>query len=113
VYNVQRQGSFPPPNRQKEAGNINSSLLVLGRCIKAIRYVDSTSVADPGIIIPDPDFCPSRIPNLGSPLIQKKYLTNRGVKKICCPFVSTKITKWKIIFFNWGRKKFGPINKEL
>jgi hypothetical protein len=28
-----------PPNRQKEAGNINSSLLVLGRCIKAIRYV--------------------------------------------------------------------------
>lgn len=25
-------------DRQKEAGNINSSLLVLGRCIKAIRH---------------------------------------------------------------------------
>jgi hypothetical protein len=34
---------FPSSHRQKEAGNINSSLLVLGRCIKAIRYVVSTT----------------------------------------------------------------------
>jgi hypothetical protein len=63
-YNVLYSGKVPslPPNRQKEAGNINSSLLVLGRCIKAIRYVVSTSVADPGCLSPDLDFCSSQDP---------------------------------------------------
>jgi hypothetical protein len=41
------------------------------------------SVADPGCLprIPDPDFYPSRIPDLG-PRIQKQQ-QKRGVKKIC------------------------------
>jgi hypothetical protein len=30
--------TFNTGNRQKEAGNINTSLLVLGRCIKALRH---------------------------------------------------------------------------
>jgi hypothetical protein len=42
------------------------------------------SVADPGCLsrIPDPDFYPSRIPDLGS-RIQKQH-QKRGVKKNCC-----------------------------
>jgi hypothetical protein len=35
-----------------------------------------------GMIIPDPNFCSSRIPNLGS-----KNSKKRWVKKICCPFL--------------------------
>jgi hypothetical protein len=42
------------------------------------------SVADPGCLsrIPDPDFYPSRIPDLGSRI--QKQQQKRGVKKICC-----------------------------
>jgi hypothetical protein len=50
-------------------------------CMKNILKV---SVADPGCLsrIPDPDFYPSRIPNLGSRI--QKQEQKRGVKKICC-----------------------------
>jgi hypothetical protein len=51
-------------------------------------------VADPGCLsrIPDPDFYPSRIPDLGSRI--QKQQQKRGVKKICCHtfFCSHKLT---------------------
>jgi hypothetical protein len=70
-----------------------------------------TSVADPMCLsrIPDLDFCPSRIPDLGSRIsdlgsrIQKQQ-QKRGVKEfVVLPFfVATKITKLKIILIlNW------------
>jgi hypothetical protein len=64
------------------------------------------SVADPGCLsrIPDPDFYPSRIPDLG------------GVKKICCHtfLCSHKFHKIENYFsFEVLKKKFGPIFKEL
>jgi hypothetical protein len=60
------------------------------------------SVADPGCLsrIPDPDFYPSRIPDLGS-WIQKQQ-QKRGVKKkfVVIPFfVATNFTKLQIISF--------------
>jgi hypothetical protein len=39
VYSVKVPSLLPHTHRQKEAGNINTSLHVLGRCIKAIRCV--------------------------------------------------------------------------
>ncbi len=59
------------------------------------------SVADPGSLsrIPDPDFYPFRIPDLGR--IQKQQ-QKRGVKKklVVKPFfVATHFTKLKIILF--------------
>jgi hypothetical protein len=57
----------------------------------------SSQCCGSGMFIPDPDFCPSRIP-----------------KKICCPtfFVATNITKLKIILFlNWFRKNLGQFTK--
>jgi hypothetical protein len=57
------------------------------------KFIPS-SVADPGCLsrIPDPDFYPSRIPDLGSQ-IQKQH-QKRGVKKIVViPFyVATNFT---------------------
>ncbi len=58
------------------------------------------------MFIQDPDFYPSRIPDLGSRIsdlgsrIQKQQ-ENRGVKKICCHtfFVAINFTKFKIILF--------------
>jgi hypothetical protein len=49
------------------------------------------------MLIPDPDFCPSWIPDLES-RTQKQEQKIR-VKKNCCPifFVATNITKLKII----------------
>jgi hypothetical protein len=58
-------------------------------------------VADPGCIsrIPDPDFYPSRIPDLGSRIPDPKTATERGEKKFfVIPFyVATNFTKLKII----------------
>jgi hypothetical protein len=59
-------------------------------------------VADPGCLsrIPDPDFYPSRIPDLGSQIQDPKTATKeRGEKKIVViPFyVATNFTKLKII----------------
>jgi hypothetical protein len=54
-----------------------------------------------GIFIPDPDFYPSRIPDLGSRIPDPKTATKeRGGKKfIVIPFyVATNFTKLKIIF---------------
>ncbi len=62
------------------------------------------------MFIPDPDFCPSRIPD------PKTATKDRGGKKfVLLPFfVATKITKLKIILIlNWRRKIFEPIYKEL
>ncbi len=52
----------------------------------------------PGSRIPDPDFDPFRIPDLG-PRIQKQQ-QKRGVKKYVKPFfAATNFTKLKIILF--------------
>jgi hypothetical protein len=56
------------------------------------------SVADPGCLsrIPDPDFYPSRIPDLGSRIPDQKTATKeRGEKKlVVIPFyVATNFTK--------------------
>jgi hypothetical protein len=67
------------------------------------------------MFIPDPDFYPSRIPDLGS-RIQKRGRKERGEKKSFVKhfFVATNFTKCKIILFlNCSRKKFGPNFKEL
>jgi hypothetical protein len=50
---------------------------------KKIRILDP-SVADPGCLsrIPDPDFYPSRIPDLGSRI--QKQQQKRGVKNFFC-----------------------------
>ncbi len=67
-----------------------------------------------GMFIPDPDFYPSRIPDLGS-RIPKTWTKERGEKifLLSC-LVATNFTKFKIIlFFKCWRKKFGPIFKEL
>jgi hypothetical protein len=60
------------------------------------------SVADPGCLsrIPDPDFYPSRIPDLGSQNPDPKTATKeRGEKKfVVIPFyAATNFTKLKIV----------------
>ncbi len=52
------------------------------------------------MFIPDPDFCSSQIPDL-------KTATKERVKKIYCPtfFVTTNITKLKIILFLTDKEK--------
>jgi hypothetical protein len=62
----------------------------------------STSVADPGCLslIPDPDFYPSRIPDLGSRIPDPKTATKeRGEKKfvVITFYVATNFTKLHII----------------
>ncbi len=66
-----------------------------------------------GMFIPDPDFYPSRIQDLGSQI--QKQLQKRGVKKnVKHFFCSTNCTKCKKkLFLNCSRKKFGPNFKEL
>jgi hypothetical protein len=61
--------------------------------------VQKTSVPDPGCLsrIPDPDFYPSRIPDLGSRI--QKPQQKRGVKKnffVIPLYVATNFTKLKI-----------------
>jgi hypothetical protein len=66
---------------------------------------DSNSVADhPGCLsrIPNPDFYPFRIPDLGSRIPDPKTATKeRGLKKLVVKpfFVATNFTKLKIILF--------------
>jgi hypothetical protein len=60
-----------------------------------------------GMFIPDPDFNPFRIPDLGSRI--QKQQQKRGVKKFVVKpfFVATNVTKFKIILFlKCWRKKF-------
>ncbi len=66
----------------------------------------------PGSRIPDPDFYPSRIPDLGSKNSNKR---ERWKKLVVIPFcVATNFTKLKIIFvLKCRRKTFGPIFKDL
>ncbi len=76
----------------------------------------SSSVADPGCLsrIPDPDFYPYRIPDLGFRI--QKHTKERGEKFFFIKhfFVATNFTKCKIILFlNCSRKKFRPNFKEL
>ncbi len=76
-------------------------------------------MADPGCLsrIPDPDFYPSRIPDLGFRIPDPKTATKeRGEKKIVVIpfFVATNFAKLNIILFlKCQTKKFGPIFKEL
>jgi hypothetical protein len=79
-------------------------------------YRYGTSVADLGCLsrIPDLDFYPSRIPDLGSRI--QKQQQKREVKKVSCHtfFVATNLTKLNIILLlKCRRKKFGPIFKEF
>ncbi len=82
-----------------------------------ILYTWCRSVADPGCLsrIPDPDFCPSWIPDLGYRIQEQQE--KRGVKKISCPpffcrHKSTNITKLKTIYF-WTdeEKNLGQFTK--
>ncbi len=65
------------------------------------------SVADPGCLsrIPDPDFYPSQIPDLGSRI--QKQQQKRGVKKIFLHtfYVATNFTKLNIILVLKCRRK--------
>ncbi len=82
---------------------------------KIIHLISFISVADPGCLsrILDPDFYPSRIPDLGSRI--QKQQQKRGMKKLdVIPFfVATNFTKLKIILFlKCWRKKLRSIFKE-
>jgi hypothetical protein len=61
------------------------------------------------MFIPDPDFYPSRIPD------PKTATKERGGKRFVITFyAATNFTKLQIILvLKCGRKKFGPIFKEL
>jgi hypothetical protein len=62
------------------------------------------------MFIPDPDFYPSRIPDLKTATKERDEKTF-VVKHF---FVATNFTKCKIILIlNFSRKKFGPNFKEL
>jgi hypothetical protein len=62
-----------------------------------------------GMLIPDPDFYPSRNPDLGS-----KNSNKRGEKKLVITFfIATNFTKLHfILVLKCERKKLGPIFKE-
>jgi hypothetical protein len=69
--------------------------------LAAAAYDVPSSVADSGCLsrIPDPDFYPSRIPDLGSRI--QKQQQKRGVKIFFFKpfFVGTNFTKLNIILF--------------
>ncbi len=84
--------NHPPRNRRKIPNSHANWLVVSSSC----------SVADPGCLsrTPDPDFYPSRIPDLGSRI--QKQPQKRGVKKNLLSylfFVTTNFTKLQIISF--------------
>jgi hypothetical protein len=62
-----------------------------------------STVADPGCLslIPDSDFYPSRIPDLGSRIPNPKTATKERDEKISCLpfFVATNFTKLKLLNF--------------
>jgi hypothetical protein len=95
--------------------SLNSPSVLLRPLI--VLWFIAYSVEDPGCLsrIPDPDFYPSRIPDLGSRI--PKQQQNRGVKKkiFCHSFLfSHKFHKIEHYFsFKSWRKKFGSIFKEL
>jgi hypothetical protein len=62
------------------------------------------------MFIPDPEFYPSRIPDLGS-----KNSNKRGVKKNMLPsfFVAKDFTKLNYFVIEMLKKKFGPVFIEL
>jgi hypothetical protein len=69
-----------------------------------------------GMFIPDPDFYPSRIPDLGSRIPDPKTATKeRGEKKICRHifFCNHKFYRIENYLIFGMLKKFGPIFKEL
>jgi hypothetical protein len=72
----------------------------------------------PGSPVPDPDFNPSRILDLGSRITDPKTATKeRGEKNfVVIPifFVAANFTKLNIILIiKCRRKEFGPVFKEL
>jgi hypothetical protein len=82
---------------------IEKKFFSVWRSTKIIIYegTQERSVADPGCFsrIPDPDFYPSRIPDLGSD--PKTATKDRGGKKFFVKpfFVATNFTKLNIILF--------------
>jgi hypothetical protein len=68
-----------------------------------------------GMFIPDPDFCPSLIPDLWSRIHKNsKRRYEWKINLLFYLFCSHNITKFKIILvLNWWRKKFGRIYKDL
>jgi hypothetical protein len=82
----------------------------------ASEYV-RTSVADPGCLslTPDPDFYPSRIPNLGSRIPDPKTVKKeRGEKKLFSYlFCSRKFHKIANYFFLMPKKKIWSNFKKI
>ena len=83
------------------------SMLSLPFCVTI--KVPVPSVADPGCLsrIPDPDFYPSRIPDLGSRIQKQQQMT--GVKNFFCQtnFCSHKFHKTEYFFI------FDKLNKKI
>ncbi len=76
------------------------------------KLISGKQCCGSGMFIPDPDFCPSRIPDLGSKNSNKRERWKNTV--FLHFFAATNITKSNIILFlNWWRKFFCPIYKEL
>ena len=80
--------SKPEPWENTEAASLKE--------YRIVWTINNCSVADPGCLsrIPDPDFYPSRIPDLGSQI--QKQQQERGVKKkfLVIPFYeATNFTK--------------------
>ncbi len=88
------------------------SALVAYGAVKVSLTDPTLQCCGSGMLIPDPDFCPSRIPDLGSKNSNKR----EGWKKlVLIPlFAAINFKKFKIILFlKCWRKKLGPIFKEL
>ncbi len=97
--------------------NLSIGYITFTLCVKFLLYVIFFgSVADPGCLsrIPDPDFYPSRIPDLGIP-DPKTVTKERGKKNLLSYFFcSHKFHKIEYyVIFEMVKKKFGPISKEL
>ncbi len=74
------------------------------------KKVGKCSVADPGYLspIPDPDFYPSLIPDLGSRIKKQQQKTGENFVFVKPFFVATNFTKLNIIFFDMLKKKICP-----
>ncbi len=106
-----RPGSCRPSSR---TAVVKPGIRILRQDPKLFR-VSGSQCCGSGMFIPDPDFYPSRIPDLGSRI--QKQQEKRGVKKkfvVITFYVATNFTKLQIILvLKCWRKKCGPIFKDL
>jgi hypothetical protein len=101
---IQDPSPVPSTHTQISLAHVSEPwLLILGKHI--------ISVADPGCLsrIPDPDFCPFRIPDLGSKNSNKREGWKKLVVKIFVAFLWPQISQnWKLFYFlnseekNWA-----------